>query len=97
MPIRRLLLEFAAGSMVAVAILRLWIPLKMSHLFQGDYLVSFLLLLGALLLAVHWKSARLAFNSALRLWIAAAFAGMALFLLITAWFDLTFYEAWLTP
>lgn len=96
-PIPRLLLEFAAGSMVVVAILRYWIPLKMSRLFQGDYLVSFLLLLGVALLAVHWSSARLALSGAPRPLVAAAFAGMAVFLLITAWFDLTFYEAWLPP
>jgi hypothetical protein len=29
--------------------------------------------------------------------ISAAFAGLVLLLLTTAWFDLTFYEAWLTP
>jgi pimeloyl-ACP methyl ester carboxylesterase len=96
-PIRRLLLEFAAGSILVVAILRFWIPLKMSRVFQGDYLASFLLLLGVAFLAVHWKAARLGLSGALGPWMAAAFAGLALFLLITAWFDLTFYEAWLPP
>jgi len=28
--------------------------------------------------------------------LAAGFAGIVLLLIITAWFDLTFYEAWLT-
>lgn len=98
MPIPRVLLELAAGSMVSVMVLRFWIPLKMSRLFQGDYLVSFLLLLGVALLAVHWNSARLTLSRrAPRPWIAAAFAGIILLLLITAWFDLTFYEGWLTP
>lgn len=96
-PIRRLLLEFAAGSMMSVVVLRFWIPLKKTRVFQGDYLVSFLLLLGVALLVVHWNSARLALSRVPRPFIAAAFAGMALLLLVTAWFDLTFYEAWLTP
>ena len=95
-PVLRLWLEYAAGSMMVVMILRFWIPMKMTRLFQGDYLVSFQLLLGMALVAVHWKSARVALSRSLRPLAAGAFAGMVLFLLITAWFDLTFYEAWLT-
>src|SRR5207249_11349134 len=50
----RLLLEFAAGSVLVVVLLRFWIPLKRIGLFQGDYLASFLLLLGAMLTLMHW-------------------------------------------
>src|SRR5229473_3382080 len=39
----RLFTEFAAGSVLVVLLLRLWIPLKAIRLFQGDYLASFLL------------------------------------------------------
>ena len=96
MSVPRLFLEFAAGSLLIVLVLRIWIPLKAIRLFQGDYLVSFVLLFGVLLLALHGSRARFALSNFPRHLLAAGFAGMVLLLLITAWFDLTFYEAWLT-
>ncbi len=92
----RLFLEFAAGSLLIVLVLRIWIPLKAIRLFQGDYLASFLLLFGALLLALHWSRLRSALSNFPRHLLAAGFAGIVLLLIVTAWFDLTFYEAWLT-
>ena len=92
----RLSLEFAAGAILIVLLLRLWIPLKAIRLFQGDYLVSFLLLFGLLLVVVHWSCLRPALASSPGHLFAAGFAGVVLLLLSTAWFDLTFYEAWLT-
>ncbi len=92
----RLFLEFAAVSVLLVILLRFWIPLKSIGLFQGDYLASFLLLLGCALVAAHWSSLRTALtNTSLHL-LGAGFTGVVLLLLATAWFDLTFYEAWLT-
>jgi len=93
---RRLFLEWAASSVLIVVILRLWNPLKVIRVFQGDYLASFLLLLGAVLVAAHWNSVRAGFASSPRRILTAAFAGMVLLLLVTAWLDLTFYEAWLS-
>ncbi|OLB82693.1 MAG: hypothetical protein AUI12_18405 [Acidobacteria bacterium 13_2_20CM_2_57_6] len=92
----RLFLEIAAGSILIVLLLRFWIPLKRIGLFQGDYLASFLLLLGTMLTLMHWSSARAALANSSRHLLAAGFAGVVLLLLATAWFDLTFYEAWLT-
>ncbi len=92
----RLFTEFAAGSVLVVFLLRLWIPLKAIRLFQGDYLASFLLLLGVMLVAAHWTAARAAITVKLRGVLAATFAGLVLLLLATAWFELTFSEAWLT-
>jgi pimeloyl-ACP methyl ester carboxylesterase len=103
----RLLLEFAAGSVLIVLLLRFgrpaseggpykWVPLKVIGLFQGDYLASVLLFLGALLVMTHWKAVRKALANSPRQLFAAGFAGVVLLLLSTAWFDLTFYEAWLT-
>ncbi len=92
----RLFLEFAAGSLLIVLVLRIWIPMKAIRLFQGDYLASFLLLFGALLLVVHGSRVRSALSNFPRHLLAAGFAGIVLLLIVTAWFDLTFYEAWLT-
>ena len=94
--IPRLFVEFAAGSLVIVLLLRLGIPLKAIRIFQGDYLVSFLLLLGALLVAWHWSSTREELSNSFRSVLAATLAGIVLFVLLSAWFDLTFSEAWLT-
>jgi pimeloyl-ACP methyl ester carboxylesterase len=92
----RLFLEFAAGSVLIVLLLRFWIPLKAIGLFQGDYLASFLLLLGAVLVVMHWSSVRGASTNSTRQLLAAGFAGIVMLVLATGWFDLTFYEAWLT-
>ncbi len=92
----RLFLEFAVGSLLIVFLLRFWIPLKAIRLFQGDYLASFLLLFGALLVVVHWRSVRFTVRSFPRHLLAAGLAGIVLVLIATAWCDLTFYEAWLT-
>jgi pimeloyl-ACP methyl ester carboxylesterase len=91
----RLILEFAAGSGLVVLLLRFWIPAKAILLFQGDYLASMVLVLGALLMVMHWRAVRLAITNSRHL-LAAGFAGIVLLLLCTAWFELTFYEAWLT-
>ncbi len=92
----RLFLEFAAGSLLIVVLLRFWIPLKVIGLFEGDYLASFLLLLGAVLVAMHWNSLRFALSRFPRHLLVGGFVGVVLLLLATAWLDLTFYEAWLT-
>jgi len=92
----RLFLEFAACSTVIVLLLRYWIPLRRIGLFQGDYLASFLLLFGVGLALMHWSSLRKALTNSSRRLLAAGFAGLVMLLLATAWFDLTFYEAWLT-
>src|SRR6202158_5103637 len=92
----RLFLEFAGASALIVLLLRFWIPLKAVGLFQGDYLASFLLLFGLLLVVVHGSCGRSALSSSPRRLLAAGFAGIVLLLLSTAWFDLTIYEAWLT-
>src|SRR5438552_7614464 len=88
----RLLLEFAAGSAVIVLLLRYWIPLRRIGLFQGDYLASFLLLLGVGLALTHWSAGRQAPASSTRDLLAASFAGLLL-LLATAGSGLTFYDA----
>jgi hypothetical protein len=92
----RLLLEFAVGSTLSVVLLRFWIPLRAVRLFQGDYFASFSLLLGAVLVATHWRPIRRAFAGAHRGLLTVSFAALILLLLSISWFDLTFSEAWLT-
>jgi pimeloyl-ACP methyl ester carboxylesterase len=96
-PWARLLVEFTAGAILAVFLLRLWNPLRVIHLFEGDYLASFLLILGIALVLLHWKSVREQFSRTRTALLRAAFAALILFLLFSAWMELSLYAAWLTP
>lgn len=88
--------ELAAVSLGAVGLLKFWNPLRSVNLFEGDYLAGFLLLSGLALIALNWKSVRALPRKQLRSGIGAAFAAIVLLLLITAWFELTISEAWIT-
>ena len=92
-----LLVGFAAGAMLALFSLRLWNPLRAIHLFEGDYLAGFLLILGIVLVLLHWKSVQELFSRSRTGLLGATFAALILFLLFSAWMELSLYEAWLTP
>ena len=96
-PWPRMLLEFALGAVLMVLLLRFWNPLHSIHLFEGDYLASFLLLLGIAFLLLHWNSLRGHFPHWKSGLAGAFFAALILVLLFTAWLELSLYEAWLTP
>jgi hypothetical protein len=89
-----LLVLFAS---VALGMLRFVVPFRFLHIFQGDYLASFLFVVGLAMLAVR-SSATPALKSFFTSATAASFsAAVLLVLLFGGWFELTFYEAWLTP
>jgi pimeloyl-ACP methyl ester carboxylesterase len=93
----RMLAEFAAAAILVVFLLRFWNPLRPIRLYEGDYLAGFLPILGIALVALHWKSLREQF-SRINVGLLSAFAsGLILFLLFSAWLELSLYEAWLTP
>jgi pimeloyl-ACP methyl ester carboxylesterase len=92
----RMLIEFGAGSLLIVVLLRFWNPLRALHLFQGDYLASFLLLLGTTLVFSHWSSLREQVSGKPAGFLGAIFGAAVLFLAFSAWFELSLYEAWLT-
>jgi pimeloyl-ACP methyl ester carboxylesterase len=91
----RALMQVLAASAVAGICLKLWVPLRAVGLFQGDYLASFLLIAGLILLVLHRGEA----TSALKSWwpgiLAAGVGAIGLLLLFTLWLDYSFYEAWL--
>jgi pimeloyl-ACP methyl ester carboxylesterase len=91
----RLLLEFAGVSLAVVGLLRYWVPLRVLHEFEGDYLASFFLLAGLLLIGLHAREARAKFKATTKLLLSAAFAAFVLHLLITGWTHLTIDGAWL--
>jgi len=102
----RTFLELGIIALGTVGVLSYWNPLRALHLFEGDYLASFLLFLGVVLLILHWNSLRGLFSSnsndgqpARPLYftlLAAGFAAFLLHFLVTAWIDLIFSEAWIT-
>jgi len=89
-----------------VGLLSYWNPLRVLHLFEGDYFAGFLLILGAVLLALHRNSLRGFLPAAASgtpaarpiyiTLLLAAFAALLLHFLTASWIDLTFSEAWLT-
>jgi dienelactone hydrolase len=84
-------------SVLTVTLLRFFVPFRFLHIFQGDYLVSFLFIVGAAALALLRKGLPSLNNFFSRTAAASAAAAVLLVLLFGAWFELTFYEAWLTP
>ena len=97
-PWGRMVAEFATAAMLAVLLLlRLSNPLRIVHLYQGDYFASFLLILGTVLALLHWKFLRQQLSRWKSGLLGACFGALILFLLFTAWFELSLYEAWLTP
>ena len=93
----RTALFLAIFSSLAVALLHFFIPFQFLHIFQGGYVASFLFLVGIAMSIVHRQAVprmRFFFNSSTA---ASSAAAILLVLLYGAWFELTFYEAWLTP
>jgi pimeloyl-ACP methyl ester carboxylesterase len=98
--------EIAIVALGTVGLLSYGNPLRVLHLFEGDYFASFLLVLGVVLLALHWRSlgnlvaAKPSDSQPSRplyaTLLATAFAALLLHLLASAWMDLSFSEAWLT-
>jgi len=92
----RIGLEFTLVSLVVVFLLRYWLPLRPLPLFEGNYLASFFLVAGFLLLFLHPKFAKVQFSLRRGALLAAVFSAFVLHFLLTGWLDLTLTGAWLT-
>ena len=92
----RILVEMVVVSLAVVLLLRHFNPLRAMRLFEGDYLASFFLLTGAILLLLHPKPALRKLSAKPGALLGAAAGGLILHLLVTGWFDLTVTGAWLT-
>jgi dienelactone hydrolase len=89
-------LEVIVLSLAAVYVLHSWQPLRVLHLFEGDYLASFFLIVGLGLMALHWREARAQLRASPSLLLGATLAGFLFHFLVTGWFELTATSAWLT-
>jgi pimeloyl-ACP methyl ester carboxylesterase len=92
----RFLAEMALVSVLAILVLRYYVPLRILRLFEGDYLASFFLLAGVVLLLLHPKLAIKKLAAKPGALLGAAAGAVILHLLVTGWFDLTVTSAWLT-
>ena len=84
-------------SILAVALFKWFVPFRFLHVFQGDYLASFLFLVGAAVLLFNLNLLLPLKSSFSSLRLGPVAAALILILLFAAWFELTFYEAWLNP
>jgi pimeloyl-ACP methyl ester carboxylesterase len=92
----RFLAEIVLVSFAVILSLRHFIPLRVLRLFEGDYLASFFLLAGVILLLLHPKLTLKKIAAKPGVLLSAAVGSLILHLLITGWFDLTLTSAWLT-
>jgi pimeloyl-ACP methyl ester carboxylesterase len=89
-------LEVAAVSMLVVPLLHFWLPLRLLHLYEGDYVASFFLLVGLALVLLNARLAATQFRTKPAFLAGAALAGLLLHLLISGWSELTATSSWLT-
>lgn len=92
----RKFLEVGVSSFAVVGILQYGVPLRVLHLFEGDYLASFFLFAGLLLISLHGKEAVRQISAKWPVVAGAGFAALILHLLITGWMQLTITGSWLT-
>lgn len=91
----RLLVRWAVAAFFAVGVLKFWAPLQAVRLLTGGYLASFLLLAGAVLLALLWKEGRVAIHFDLRATATSCVLGLASVLACGAWLNWQLTDAWL--
>jgi pimeloyl-ACP methyl ester carboxylesterase len=89
------LLLVGVAGLCSVGILHWWNPLRALHIFEGDYLAAFILLVSMALLAATRSLAKASFGVSMKALVSAVAGGILLLLLVTGWFELTLSEAWL--
>jgi pimeloyl-ACP methyl ester carboxylesterase len=89
-------LEYATVSVAVMLLLKYWVPLRFLRLFEGDYLASFFLIVGVVLIWFRWNLVKTGARAKAGLLLSAVVAGIILHLLVTGWFALTLTGSWLT-
>jgi len=87
--------QLLVSSALVIGILKFWVPLKFLGLFQGDYLASFALLLGLLLLAWNASALKKTWALSSKNFVGVVFGSFVLVLIFGLWFNYSFYEAFL--
>jgi pimeloyl-ACP methyl ester carboxylesterase len=89
-------LEAILLSLFVVYVLRFVDPLRILHLFEGDYLASFFMMMGIGLVLLHFRRALVQWRARVSVLLGAGIAALLLHFLVTGWFELTATSAWLT-
>ena len=88
------LLRWVLVALVAVGALSFWVPLGWLHLMTGAYLASFLLLTGAMLLALLWKQVKPALQLDARSLVFAGALAFGAVAGIALWMNWQLTDAW---
>jgi pimeloyl-ACP methyl ester carboxylesterase len=91
------LLRWSAVSILTALILQGWVPLRLVHIFTGDYYASFKLLAGIGLLVLAWRAKKLGTMGGANALLVAACLGLLIILAVGGWLNLQIADLWLTP
>jgi hypothetical protein len=94
-PLWRATIEILVVGFLVVTVLRYWEPLRIVRVFEADYLAGFLLFSGLALIALHWRAFTETFDFRNMAALRAIFAAAVVFLLFSAWLELSLTESWL--
>jgi len=89
------LVEVAVAALVGVLLLMFGIPLKFLHIYSADYLLSLLLIVGAVLLIFSRKRIRENWTPDISSAIVGAVFGLTVFLAVGAWLNWQMDDGWL--
>lgn len=81
------LIGATVASLTGALILKLGVPLRFVHMYSADYLCSLLLIVGVILLAIHWPEAKRAWSGNARTLVGGAVLGFAVVLAVGTWMD----------
>ncbi len=90
------LLRWGVAALVAVGVLNFWVPLRALRIFTGDYLGSFLLLVGVALLALSRKQVKAAIQLDARAMATAGALALMTVFTFGLWLNWQLSDAWLT-
>ncbi len=91
----RHLLLWAVVALLAVAVLKFWVPLRSLQIMTGDYLVSFFALIGLALILLQRSVARAQLRFRLEAMAMAWALGLAAMLVFGAWLNWQLDDAWM--
>jgi len=90
-----ILFEEIICALIGMLMLTLFVPLRVLHLYSGDYLASLLLVYGALLLILNRVNASAAFSLDLATKLAAAILGIGAILAVGGWLNWQLTDGWM--
>jgi pimeloyl-ACP methyl ester carboxylesterase len=94
---RAFLLTGAAAAAATLLLASHVVPVHLVRIFHGDYLAVFLFFTALQILAFSYKSLTAVKSLLSPSLLSTCASALVLVLLFAGWFELTFYEAWLSP